>query len=85
MPVLGRPAKRLPTVVDGATIPEDFPSGFSVAPHEVNPKSRYGGADARLYEVAEQHWVLCTAENEQAKQQLTQPQLAYRREAIGSA
>jgi oligopeptide/dipeptide ABC transporter ATP-binding protein len=79
MPVIGRPSDRLPTVVDGATIPEDFPEGFEVAPHEVNPTGRYGGEDAKLYEVAPQHWVLCTAKTAQAEKAHTLPQLSHRR------
>ncbi len=83
MPVLGRQVDRLPTVMDGATIPEDFPAGYKVSPHtsEANPAGGYGGADARLYEVEPNHWVLCasTAENKDAK--ITHPRLAFRRPA----
>jgi oligopeptide/dipeptide ABC transporter ATP-binding protein len=84
MPVLGRPSRRLPTVADAATVPEDFPAGFTVAPHELNPSGRYGGDAARLYEVADQHWVLSQrAEgHDQAPQPF--PQLAYRRTPAGS-
>ena len=84
MPVIGRTVSRLPTVTDGATIPEDFPAGFRVAPHESNPTGRYGGDAARLYEVSPQHWVLCTAEDDRSDA-LTRPQLTYRRTAVGSA
>ena len=82
MPVLGRQAKRLPTVTDGATIPEDFPKGYQVDAHEPDPDPvrGYGHADARLYEVEPGHWVLCrpTEGNEDAK--ATAPRLTYRRE-----
>ncbi|WP_432797555.1 ABC transporter ATP-binding protein [Poriferisphaera sp. WC338] len=62
MPVLGQEVTRLPTVTDGATVPEDFPSGYNVEPHVTTPDPEvgYGGKDARLYEVEPNHWVLCT-------------------------
>ena len=79
MPVIGRSAKRLPTVADGATVPEDFPAGYHVAPHEANPAGRYGGDNARLYEVAEQHWVLAEAQNQNVQNRHTPPHLNHRR------
>ena len=80
MPVLGQHAPRLPTVRDGATIPDDFPAGYTVAPHEPNPDPTggYGGAHARLHEVATDHWVLCTA-NDSAAPEPRFPLLPYRR------
>jgi len=62
MPVLGQRVDRLPTVMDGAVVGEDFPAGYTCAPHvdQQNPDGGYGGPDARLHEVAEKHWVLCT-------------------------
>lgn len=61
MPVLGQRVDRLPTVMDGAIV-ENFPAGYTCAPHvdQQNPDGGYGGKDARLYEVADKHWVLCT-------------------------
>lgn len=95
MPVLGRKVDRLDTVMDGATIPKDFPQGFKVKPHDpdANPSAnlggatpqKYGGDDARLYEVQPKHWVLCVAEGETAKAAATRPELAYRREAETTA
>jgi len=88
MPVLGRKVDRLDTVMDGATIPEDFPAGYAVAPHDpayndikAGPREAYGGPDAKLHEVVPQHWVLCTAQTDEAKATATPPQLAYRRQA----
>ena len=58
---------RLSTVMDAATIPDDFPPGYTVAPHDPTPASRfaaghrYGGSAAALHEVEPEHWVLCTA------------------------
>ncbi len=82
MPRLGTRQKRLPTVTDGATIPGDFPSGYEVSPHVVdpNPEEGYGGADARLYEVERDHWVLCEARTAEAKRSLRKPRIDYRRE-----
>ncbi len=81
MPVLGRNIDRLPTVMDSATIPEDIPSGFEVAPHfpDPHPPGGYGGREAKLYEVRNGHWLLCRAVNEQANEQLTPPRLTFRR------
>ncbi|WP_428389590.1 ABC transporter ATP-binding protein [Mucisphaera sp.] len=61
MPVLGANASRLDTVMDGATIPEDFPAGYKVHPHEItpDPAKGYGGPNVRLHEVETEHWVLC--------------------------
>lgn len=85
MPVLGRHADRLPTVTDGATIPEDFPKGYTVAPHVVdpNPEQGYGGPDARLHQVEPNHWVLCTAGQDAAP--AAPPRLSYRRETASAA
>lgn len=82
MPRLGESKQRLPTVTDGATIPDDFPSGFKVHPHEVEPDREvgYGGADVRLYEVEPEHWVLCEATDDTAmKMHLTPPRIDGRR------
>jgi len=87
MPVLGHRAQRLPTVRDGATIPDDFPAGYSVAPHDPDPDPAggYGGADARLHEVEPQHWVLCTP-TDKAAPPPAPPRLAYRRSsAVGAS
>ncbi|MEM7577109.1 MAG: ABC transporter ATP-binding protein [Planctomycetota bacterium] len=64
MPVLGRKQGRLPGVMDGATIPDDLPAGFSVKPHDptLNPVGGYGGPNAKLHEVSENHWLLCERE-----------------------
>jgi ABC-type dipeptide/oligopeptide/nickel transport system ATPase component len=81
MPVLGQTARRLPTVTDGADIPSDFPSQYTVAPHDpqLNPPGGYGGPHARLYEVQPKHWVLCTAQSPDTPAPAL-PQLAFRRE-----
>lgn len=86
MPVLGRKVARLDTVMDGATIPDDFPVGYDVALHDpefnnphAGPRGPYGGLDAKLHEVRPQHWVLCSAQTDEAKAQATRPELAYRR------
>ncbi len=81
MPVLGRSVDRLPTVTDGATIPDDFPAGFEVAPHklELGPGEVYGGADARLYEVEPNHWVLCKPRSDNAKARPSPPRIDFRR------
>ncbi len=87
MPVLGKSNERLPTVMDGATVPEDFPSGYVVQPHTIdpNPPGGYGGPDARLYEVESNHWVLCepTAGNTDAKP--AHPRLAFKRDSVAEA
>jgi len=81
MPVLGRRVHRLPTVMDGAIV-ENFPAGYSCAPHidQQNPDGGYGGADARLYEVADKHWVLCTKDS--GVENPPAPRLDYRREDV---
>ncbi|MBB6430594.1 ABC transporter ATP-binding protein [Algisphaera agarilytica] len=84
MPVLGRKVDRLDTVMDGATIPEDFPEGFVVQPHDPEFKpvaggEKYGGNDAQLHEIQPEHWVLCAAVSDAAKAKATRPELAYRR------
>ncbi|MEM8737097.1 MAG: ABC transporter ATP-binding protein [Planctomycetota bacterium] len=87
MPVLGRRVDRLDTVMDGATIPEDFPAGYRVLPHDptLPPPTRYGGPDAALHEISPQHWVLCTAENDPARATATPPRLAYLRDPASAA
>ena len=87
MPVLGRHVDRLDTVMDGATVPEDFPPGYAVAPHDPDPHrvGRYGGPDAGLHEVAPRHWVLCTAQSDEARQTATVPELAYQRASAMAA
>lgn len=81
MPVLGRRVDRLPTVMDGAIV-ENFPAGYTCAPHidQQNPEGGYGGKDARLYEIAEKHWVLCTKDGEPPAEDLPAPRLDYIRE-----
>ncbi|MEX0653164.1 MAG: ABC transporter ATP-binding protein [Phycisphaeraceae bacterium] len=87
MPVLGRRVDRLPTVADGATVPDDFPQGYDVAPHkvEVEPGEHYGGAEAKLYEVEPSHWVLATAASAAVRDKATPPRLTYRREPAAAA
>jgi oligopeptide/dipeptide ABC transporter ATP-binding protein len=86
MPVLGRQVDRLDTVMDGATVPDDFPSGYEVRPHDPtpNPEERYGGHDARLHEVRPQHWVLCTAGDTMGEPP-ARPALSYRRESMAAS
>ena len=83
MPVLGRHVDRLPTVMDGAII-ENFPAGYTCAPHidQQNPEGGYGGPDARLYEVADKHWVLCTKDGAPPSSDLPAPRLDFRREDV---
>lgn len=85
MPVLGRRVKRLPTVMDGAVVGDDFPAQYTCAPHidQQNPDGGYGGPDARLYEVAEKHWVLCTKADGTVGD-TTVPELDFRREDIAA-
>ena len=85
MPVLGRKVTRLDTVMDGATVPEDFPAGYRVRGHDPtpNPATPYGGADARLHEIATGHWVLCEATTDQARATATRPALDTLREPAG--
>ena len=87
MPVLGSHSDRLPTVTDGATIPQDLPEEFSVAEHVVDPaaEDRYGGSDARLYEVKPKHWLLCTRRNDRSDLQSTLPTVPFRRSETVSA
>lgn len=90
MPVLGRKVHRLDTVMDGATVPEDFPSIYEVQPHDpaFKPQSgqtKYGGQHAQLHEVQPDHWVLCTAKTQEAQAQATRPELAYRRASATAA
>ena len=91
MPVLGRKVDRLDTVMDGATIPDDFPDVYEVQPHNPAFKpqagaAKYGGDRAKLHEVTPDHWVLCTAKTDAAEASATRPELAYRRasEAIAA-
>jgi oligopeptide/dipeptide ABC transporter ATP-binding protein len=86
MPVLGRHVDRLPTVMDGAIV-ENFPAGYTCAPHvdKQNPEGGYGGPDARLYEIADKHWVLCTKDGASPNDELPAPRLDYRRDDVPSA
>jgi len=81
MPRLGEAKKRLPTVMDAATIPDDFPGGYTVRTHDPDASlasdTRYGGDDAHLHEVEDDHWVLCTPKD--AEGNPTFPALTYRR------
>ena len=81
MPILGSHTNRLPTVLDGATIPDDFPVGYHVAPHVVDPVpgEPYGGPEALLYEVDKKHWVLCTAKAGRPDLTASVPRVTYRR------
>ncbi len=81
MPVLGRQVNRLPTVMDSATIADDFPSAYRVAPHVVERDLNvpYGGANARLHEVRPQHWVLCESLENKNNHAPPTPRIAYRR------
>ena len=83
MPRLGERATRLPTVVDGATIPEDLPEGYVVQPHVVdpNPAEGYGGPNARLYEVEDKHWLLCRPKSGRPDIEPSMPVVRYRRES----
>ena len=82
MPVLGKEADRLPTVMDGATVPEDFPIGFTVEPHTLDPfpPGGYGGPDAKLYEVEPNHWVHCQPAPGNLDAKFTPPRLSFRRD-----
>jgi len=84
MPILGSNTHRLPTVMDGATPPEDFPTGYRIEPHHPSPDQTgaapYGGAHAKLHEVEPQHWVLCEAPAPGSDATTaTKPHLNYRR------
>lgn len=89
MPVLGSKTDRLPTVTDGATIPDDFPTGYTVAPHKISEDTSpsgvgpYGGASAGLYEVEPEHWVLCEADATRAAQEHRSPRISTRRDTVG--
>ena len=85
MPVLGQRVERLPTVMDGAIVGDDFPSGYTCAPHidQQNPDGGYGGPSARLYEVAEKHWVLCTKADGQPGDPAP-PALDFRRDDVAT-
>lgn len=80
MPVLGANVDRLDTVMDGATVPEDFPEGYTVHPHETtpNPELGYGGPNVLLHEVEPEHWVLC--EPNSGSGNPTFPRVSYVRE-----
>ena len=88
MPVLGSQTDRLPTVTDGATIPDDFPAGYTVAPHVIKEDTPlvgpYGGANADLYEVEPDHWVLCEADETRAALEHRPPRITTRREAVSA-
>ena len=79
MPVLGQRAHRLPTVMDGAQVPADFPAGFTVSPHvdEQHPVGGYGSAEDQLHEVEAGHWVLCRKAG--SNEVPPAPRLAHRR------
>ena len=79
MPVLGERAERLTTVMEGATVPEDFPPGFTVQPHDPSPApgQAYGGSGSALYEVEPRHWVLCRSEDTAVEP--SKPVLSWRR------
>ena len=83
MPVIGKTHGRLLTVADGSVVPEGLPDWLTVHPHriEVPPGERYGGADARLYEIEPSHWVLGEAEpgTREAEVAATVPRLAWTR------
>ncbi|XAM00685.1 ABC transporter ATP-binding protein [Phycisphaeraceae bacterium D3-23] len=84
MPVLGHRVERLPTVMDGAIVGDDFPAGYTCAPHidQQNPEGGYGGPNARLHEIADKHWVLCTKQAGGADP--APPKLAFRRDDVAS-
>ncbi|MEM8783302.1 MAG: ABC transporter ATP-binding protein [Planctomycetota bacterium] len=81
MPVLGRKQGRLPGVMDGATIPDDLPDGYTVKPHDpmLNPPGGYGGPNAKLHEVRENHWLLCEREGDTPDTPGAVPALAFTR------
>ncbi len=81
MPVLGKHQGRLPNVMDGATIPEDLPPGYTVQPHDptLNPVGGYGGPNAKLHEVQPHHWLLCEKEGDDANTKGAVPELAFYR------
>ncbi|MEM1098997.1 MAG: ABC transporter ATP-binding protein [Planctomycetota bacterium] len=79
MPVLGRKQGRLPGVMDGATIPDDLPPGYTVKPHDptLNPPGGYGGPTVKLHEVRENHWLLCEREGDPPDAMGAVPELAF--------
>ncbi|MEQ9461853.1 MAG: ABC transporter ATP-binding protein [Phycisphaeraceae bacterium] len=85
MPVLGANVQRLDTVVDGATIPDDFPSEFLVHPHELTPDPEvgYGGRDVLLHEVEPEHWVLCEP-RDGGEGRVTFPSVTWRRAPVAA-
>ena len=82
MPILGHRVDRLPTVMDGAIVGDDFPAGYTCAPHidQQNPEGGYGGPHARLNEIANKHWVLCTKTGDTTEP--APPKLAFRRDDV---
>lgn len=87
MPILGHRVDRLPTVMDGAIVGDDFPAGFTCAPHvdQQNPEGGYGGAHAALHEVAPKHWVLCTKKGAEHEAHPPAPELDFRRDDVAVA
>ncbi len=81
MPVLGRQQGRLPNVMDGATLPDDLPAGYTVKPHDptLNPVGGYGGPHAKLHEVKPNHWLLCEKEGDPPENPGAVPALAFYR------
>ena len=88
MPVIGKTHGRLPTVADGATVPEDLPPWLNVRPHQTEspPGQRYGGANARLYEIEPGHWLLGEAppDEAEASQAATPPRSTWTRRAAAA-
>ena len=90
MPVIGKTHGRLPTVADGATVPQGLPDWLHVRPHQIEvPKGeRYGGPKARLHEIEPGHWVLgeATEGSEEGRGSETPPRLTWtRRDAAAGA
>jgi oligopeptide/dipeptide ABC transporter ATP-binding protein len=83
MPVLGQHEGRLGTVSENATIPDDLPVGVTVQPHmsDPSPDEPYGGADAKLHRIEDNHWVLCEIEDSGDKSP-ARPALDLQRDAI---
>ena len=83
MPVIGKTHGRLLTVADGSVVPEGLPDWLTVHPHRIDipPGERYGGEDARLYEIEPSHWLLGEAEpgSREAEEAATVPHLAWTR------
>jgi len=84
MPRLGERKPRLPTVTDGATIPEDLPSGVTVRPHRTGAEGfeAYGDPSLQLHEIEDRHWVLCERND---GGEPTRPDLPFRRETLASS